>query len=596
MNKIGSRYVKLYKNVKKAFGEYRLHVFILLILGFISGILEGLGINALIPLFSFAIDDSDMSDNIITQYLRMFFYYVNIDFSLKFLLIFICILFVLKALILLLFNYISVRITTSFETKTRTQLFGKFLKADWPFLLEQKLGHLENVLMNDVRISALMLQQITAVIMIITSLLIYTIVAFSISFQTTIYTLLLGAIIFLTFKPFAYKIKEYSRKASNVNKQVAHFINENIIGLKAVKAMNKAREVENRGENLFIYLKKLRIKRAIIVGIPKNTIQPIAVIFISAVFAITYKTSGDNFNFAALIAVVYLIQRIFLYSENLQTRLYNLYEYAPYLTHVLDYKDKTLKYYEKDSGQRDFCFSKNLEFKNIYFSYNENKVVISDLNFRINKGEMIGLIGPSGAGKTTIVDLMLRLLNPDRGNILLDSVDIKDIGMSQWRNNIGYVSQDLFLQNDTIANNIRFYDNSISEEDIIIAAKQANIYDLIISCEQKFDTVIGERGILLSAGQRQRIVIARILARKPEILILDEATSALDKESEIKIQKVIENLKRSITVFVIAHRLSTVENCDRLLVLDNGKIIEKGKPEDLIKNKNSYFYKVKNLR
>jgi ATP-binding cassette subfamily B protein len=209
---------------------------------------------------------------------------------------------------------------------------------------------------------------------------------------------------------------------------------------------------------------------------------------------------------------------------------------------------------------------------------------------------MIGLIGPSGVGKTTIVDLILRLFPLGSGKILMDGKSISRIDIKQWRKNIGYIPQDIFLMNDTIANNIRFYDNAISDEEIKQAAKKANIYDFIQTLPKKFSAVVGERGIFLSAGQRQRIVIARILARNPEFLILDEATSALDNESEIRIQKIIENLKGKITVLVIAHRLSTVINCDKLLILEKGKILEQGVPSELLKDKNSYFYKIYNIR
>ena len=152
------------------------------------------------------------------------------------------------------------------------------------------------------------------------------------------------------------------------------------------------------------------------------------------------------------------------------------------------------------------------------------------------------------------------------------------------------------LMNDTIANNIRFYNNSITDKDIESAAKAANIYEFIMKCPDGFNTAVGERGVMLSGGEKQRIIIARVLARKPKLLILDEATSSLDNESEIKIKQAINNLKGKITVFVIAHRLSTIINSDRLLVLENGKIIEEGSPNELLKDKKSYFSKVYNIR
>ncbi len=209
---------------------------------------------------------------------------------------------------------------------------------------------------------------------------------------------------------------------------------------------------------------------------------------------------------------------------------------------------------------------------------------------------MVGLVGSSGTGKTTMVDLLLRLLKPQEGKMLLDGEDISEIKLSQWRKSIGYVPQDPFLLNDTIENNIKFYNKDLRQEDIIKAAKMANIYDFIESQPQKMDTAVGERGVNLSGGQKQRIVLARILAKKPQLLILDEATSSLDNESEIIIQKSVEKLKGKITVLAIAHRLSTILNFDKVFIMGNGRIIESGNPRELLEKQNSHFFKIYNLK
>jgi ABC-type multidrug transport system fused ATPase/permease subunit len=188
--------------------------------------------------------------------------------------------------------------------------------------------------------------------------------------------------------------------------------------------------------------------------------------------------------------------------------------------------------------------------------------------------------------------LLLRLLTPTTGDIFLDGVDIRKLDLADWRRHLGYVSQDIFLINDTIENNIKFYDQTITTEQVVAAAKMANIYDFVLTCPQGLQTVVGERGMMLSAGQRQRLVIARILARQPHILILDEATSALDRESELKIQEVIRGLRGKVTVLVIAHRLSTITNADRLLAIEDGRIVEEGVPQQLLADKESYFYRV----
>ena len=258
----------------------------------------------------------------------------------------------------------------------------------------------------------------------------------------------------------------------------------------------------------------------------------------------------------------------------------------------MNYEDDALLNTETDEGKSPFNFEKTLQFKDVKFSYDGGKEVLRGLNFSVTRGESIGLVGPSGVGKTTVVDLVLRLFKPTEGEILVDSKNISEIKLSDWRNHIGYISQDIFLLNDTISNNIRFYDRGLSESAIAEAAKLAEISDFVKAQPKGMDTMVGERGTMLSVGQRQRIAIARVLARDPKILILDEATSALDNETEKEIQKVIEKLKGRVTTIMIAHRLSTVMQADKLLVLDDGKVKEEGSPEDLLKDDSSYFAKL----
>jgi len=269
---------------------------------------------------------------------------------------------------------------------------------------------------------------------------------------------------------------------------------------------------------------------------------------------------------------------------------------VPYLQVVMDYRQLTTENEEIFPEAPSFKFEEKITLDKLKFSYNDKKKIINGLNLTIKKGEMVGLIGSSGAGKTTIADLLLRLFYPDSGSILIDGKDINQINIKSWRKNVGYVSQDIFMLNDTIKNNIKFYDDSVTKNDIIKATKMANIYSFIESLPRKLETVVGERGIKLSAGQRQRIALARVLAKDPHILILDEATSSLDNKSEALIQKSIENLKGKITVLAIAHRLSTLLNSDKIFVLEKGRIQEEGSPQQLLKNADSHFYKMYNIR
>ena len=588
-----NRIITILKLSNLAFGKYKLQIFVLTVLGFLSGLLGAISINALIPLFSF-VTKQGKGDDFISQTIERAFLFFGIDFRIKYLLVFVCLLFILQAFVIVIFSYISSKITLGYEEKTKSKLFSSILKANWGYLLKEKLGHLETVLVVNVRNSSGLLSHISGTIMVILTMVVYILVAINISVYITLIALILGLIFFLITKPFIYKARMISYEVDKTNREISHHVNENILGMKTVKAMFVQNQVGDIGERYFIKLRDLGIRFTLISVGTSMFVQPASLIFICIIFAFSYKS--PNFNLAALIAVIYLIRQIFSYFEQLQKRILNMSSLIPYLKKVLEYEELADRYKENDFGRLPFEFKNILEFKNVDFFYNTDRNILENLSFSVKKGEMIGLIGHSGAGKTTIVDLFLRLFQPSKGKILIDDVNIEDISMEQWRRNISYISQDMFLENGTIAENIKFYDEKITDGDMEEAAKMANIYEFIQTLPDKFSTLIGERGVLLSAGQRQRIVIARVLAKKPKILVMDEATSALDNESEIQIQKIIENLKGKITVLVIAHRLSTVINSDRLLVLENGKIVEQGVPRELLKDKKTYFYKVYNIR
>ena len=588
-----NRIITILKLSNLAFGKYKLQIFVLTVLGFLSGLLGAISINTLIPLFSF-VTKQGKGDDFISQTIERAFLFFGIDFRIKYLLVFVCLLFILQAFVIVIFSYISSKITLGYEEKTKSRLFSSILKANWGYLLKEKLGHLETVLVVNVKNSSGLLSHISGTIMVILTMVVYILVAINISVYITLIALILGLIFFLITKPFIYKARMISYEVDKTNREISHHVNENILGMKTVKAMFVQNQVGDIGERYFIKLRDLGIKFTLISVGTSMFVQPASLIFICIIFAFSYKS--PNFNLAALIAVIYLIRQIFSYFEQLQKRILNMSSLIPYLKKVLEYEELADRYKENDFGRLPFEFKNILEFKNVDFFYNIDRNILENLSFSVKKGEMIGLIGHSGAGKTTIVDLFLRLFQPSKGKILIDDVNIEDISMEQWRRNISYISQDMFLENGTIAENIKFYDEKITDGDMEEAAKMANIYEFIQTLPDKFSTLIGERGVLLSAGQRQRIVIARVLAKKPKILVMDEATSALDNESEIQIQKIIENLKGKITVLVIAHRLSTVINSDRLLVLENGKIVEQGVPRELLKDKKTYFYKVYNIR
>lgn len=586
-----ARLLESIRLAREAFGRYRWQVVLLTILGFISGVLGGIGINALIPLFSLALGERHDAD-IVTRGIERLFFWFGIDFRMRYILAFIVALFVVKAVVLIIISYISMKITADYEETTRSRLLRTVLRARWPYLIAQKLGYLDTILMKNVEQSRNFLAQISASIMTLSSLLIYVAIAVSISPFITVTTLFLGGLLFFASKPLIKRVKTLALQEESVNREIAHFINEHILGMKAVKAFAVGERVADLGRTYFRRVRDIRLKSFALTFFSNNLVQPASVVFIAVVFVVSYRMSG--FNIVSFAAVIYLIRQIFSYIEQLQTLVFGFYNTAPYVRMVREYERTAETARESTGGRRPFSLERDLVFDRVSFTYEDGRQALHDVSFSISKGEMIGIIGPTGAGKTTIVDLILRLLRPLSGEIRLDGTAVEEIALDAWRRQIGYVTQDSFLLNGTIEENIRFYDDALPEEDIRNAAALAEA-DFIERMPEGFKTLVGERGIMLSGGERQRLAIARVLAQKPSLLILDEATSALDNESEQKIRAVIDGLKGHVTTVVIAHRLSTVTRADRLIAIEQGRVVEEGPPDTLLKDKGSYFSKVYNL-
>jgi len=293
------------------------------------------------------------------------------------------------------------------------------------------------------------------------------------------------------------------------------------------------------------------------------------------------------------VLVFFRIKPQILLLNNLRVSINKL---LPQLEIVGEFLHPKNRSFERVGGDVFAGIKQNIEFKKVSFSYPGNGIrELSNINFRIEKGDTVALVGPSGSGKTTISSLLLGLYQPTEGQILVDGVDISTLDLASWRPRVGVVDQDVFLLNATIAENIAFGRSHQEREVIQRAAQEAGADKFIEDLADGYETLIGDRGVKLSGGQRQRISLARALMGNPELLILDEATSALDSLSEQLVQDAVEKLHYKVTILVIAHRLSTIENADNIVVLESGKIVEDGTKAELLVN-DGYFAQIWGLQ
>ena len=413
---------------------------------------------------------------------------------------------------------------------------------------------------------------------------------FGISWQMTLVALLVVPILAAALQPLLRKLRKGNRRRGAQHGDMTSVVQETISGIRLVKSFGAEEYEESRFEDASgkYAQSSVRITRLTFLAPPVTEVVGTGIAVTLLWFGAREVLVNESMTGAALITFLLYVLRLLQPLKQLSqtpTTAQSSLAAAERLFEILDSPSES----QTDGGTRDVAgFNDAIVFNRVSFAY-DGEPVLRDLSFSAGKGEVIAIVGASGSGKTTLVDLIPRFYVPTSGSITLDGIDTREIRLPALRALTGIVSQDTVLFHDTVRNNIAYGSASrFSQEEIEAAARAANAHSFIEELPDGYETVLGERGTRLSGGQRQRLAIARALLNDPPILILDEATSALDTESERLVQEAVDRLLKGRTVFVIAHRLSTVTHADKILVLDRGQIVEIGTHSELLERKGGY--------
>ncbi len=498
--------------------------------------------------------------------------------------------FTLKGLFSFAHSFLMRAVGSKVVRDVREQLFKKLIGLPMNFYVNRPSGELISRVINDSNVlQGLLGYSVKDIIVEGTSFLVLLIIAFIRRWDLALIAITVLPFSFFVINKFGKKMKKISQQTQEQISGLIIRLTESISGIKMIKGFRREKLHEDKfneenKKNYRVALKGARtmeyssLIHEIITGIGSTSI-----LFYGFYLVFHDKmTMGDLLSFFAAIGMMYTpIRRLGNANNNLQQAR----AASERIFYLLDQQPEV-------DGTKNLTEIKNeIVFDNVRFIYpGTRKKVLDDINFRVKKGELVAIVGKSGAGKTTMVDMLPRFYKPVSGSIFIDDIDVNDVTLESLRKNIGIVSQDIILFNETVMDNIALGKLDATEEEIKEAAKAAYAHDFIKEMLHGYDTIIGERGIRLSGGQKQRISIARALLKNPPILILDEATSSLDTASEIIVQKALDNLMTNRTTFVIAHRLSTVRKADKILVLDKGKIIETGTHEELLSKEGMYKF------
>ncbi|MCE9582266.1 MAG: ABC transporter ATP-binding protein/permease [Planctomycetes bacterium] len=552
----------MYATLKSAFRPYVGRLALLAGTSIVSALFEVLTLATLIPLIQ-----AITQDGVFRSKLR--FLSEPVSLSVRVLITICLVAIVGRTSVQLLGAFLGARLATAYEASRRRELFGAFLDSNWALQSREKGGRLQLLMVENVAHGTGALRSVALGIVASCNFLILFVSAFFIDTLGALAIAVVAGLLFLVTRPLSKHARHLSQEKAKFNTRFAGEVNQTVRIAREVRVFNAAGPLKSIAGGVIEQVRRSRFLALLSNAALPALYQNAAGLIVVGGLGVVYYSGGGRL--ATLSAVALLLIRALTYSQNFQTVHHHVTEGLPFLEQMaeieLDYKAAATA----DKGDK-LTGIDHLAFNDVCFAYNPPDLTLKHLSFEIPRGEVVGVAGPSGSGKSTLIQLFLRLRQPLTGEILVNGRRLDAFTLSSWFDRVSYVPQEPQLIAATLAENIAFYRPWATPEKIERAAKLAGIHDEILALPRGYATDAGEAGGSLSGGQRQRICIARALLGEPDFIIFDEPTSSLDVHSEARIQETLLGLKGKVTLLIIAHRLSTLSICDRIMVLKEGAI------------------------
>lgn len=578
-----TRYFRFYRGIAGR------QLYVIVILSMLMGYAEGLGIAMIFPLFQQGAPAADS----VSESLYSVFEFLHIPTTPEGALPLLAVAFALKGALSFVCIWFQARATANVGRRLRTRMIDTLTSSDYLMITRSNTGVLANLFNAEIPRAAKAFLYFTRAIAPGINALVFLAIVLFLDWQTTLVCLAMAVVAILVVRVSGRVARRTSDVTVTESGNLTAFLVQMVQGFKYLRATGlfgrfKDR-IEQSSDRLMRADRESGAAAAFVAAVP----QPLMILFL--VGLLYYRSVVQGEELSSLLVLLAYFLRILTEIVILQTQWHTFLATAG----SVDTVEQTLATHARGAevrGVKPFDgLERTLVAKDVSFSYTPDRAVLRDVNLTIERCSTVAFVGDSGSGKTTLVDLLTGTLRPSSGQIVVDGVDLTELDVESYRQRIGYVPQESVLFDDTVANNITVW-TEFSRDKIEEAARRAKCLEFIRAMPGGFDAPIGDRGVALSGGQRQRLAIARELLKQPDLLVMDEATSALDSESERAIQQSIDELRGEMTILIIAHRLSTVRNCDYVYVLHDGRIVEKGRPDDLLLQPESRFRRMVELQ